>query len=135
MVGRAVGAGELTARPHARMQTMRLFILFVSMFTLVGCVTHQLDYTHHKSNVCEVHKVAMHEKIVTAYHGLMSVDQKTQARLLVADKLFPHAEDSVNPDCDIHGPQSAVVYSCPECERARAQWELSYNAEHYWPHK
>lgn len=121
---------HLVVSPLVFMQTMRPFILLVSVFALVGCATSQLDYTRHKSNVCEIHQVVMVKKTVPAHHGLMSVNQKSRARIAVADHLFPHADASVNPDCDIHGPQSAVVYSCPECERARAQWELSYDSKH-----
>jgi hypothetical protein len=72
-----------------------------------------------------MHQTLMVKTNVPIHYGLMPVTPMYEASV----RLFPHAQDSVNPGCMIETPKWATIYNCPACVEARRLWELSYSGK------
>ena len=69
------------------------------------------------AEVCEVHHRKMARKEVPVAYGLIPLESESDR------KAFPHCPEFVRGGC-IGGPErTALVYICPDCEKARAERE------------
>ena len=89
---------------------------------LAGCATIE-DRTTGRSNLCEVHHVAMTKREVPWLHGAipMSREEASQGKWRRRTLEYPHSGDG-EPSGDIVMPgeaDRALVFVCPACERAR----------------
>jgi len=101
-----------------------LLIAIVTIF--VGCDKTTVEGTRGKSDICEIHHVQMVKKKVPIAYGLFSATPFSLAYHAASTNSFPHAEDVVGGGCVVDTTKWAIIYSCPECERIRHQWELEY---------
>lgn len=107
---------------------LRHLIFLVATLCLAGCATPRADYTQGQSNVCEIHQGEMEKANVPIYYGLMRLTPLGKAYVAASTKAFPHAEQDVDGGCIVSREREAVIYVCPQCAKARRQWEADYHA-------
>ncbi len=106
-------------------------LLAVAALLASGCVSYRRDYTGVAPSICEVHHCKMQKTVVPVRHeGLVPVRARDIAMTEARPAAFPHAEDSVNMGPMVDHTQEAVIYTCPDCERARRAWEADYDGKH-----
>jgi hypothetical protein len=103
----------------------------IAVAFLAGCATPPLDNTRDQSPECEVHHVGMAKMSVPISYGLPAYSKRTLARFKASTNSFPHADDWVGGGCVVtrHSPKEAIVFVCPDCQRAAQEWEIKYGAE------
>ena len=83
---------------------------------------HLLDWTTNKSNICEVHHVAMFKRRVRFAHGMIPMS-KVEAQLGEWKQRMDHYPHpgGYEPATDLVLPgqeRKVLVYVCPQCEAA-----------------
>jgi hypothetical protein len=88
------------------------------------------DYTTGESAICEIHHTQMERAVVPIAYGLMPLpDARMQARYAASTNSFPHAETYALGGCVVsdNSPIKAVIYRCPQCKKAAAEWDSVYD--------
>jgi hypothetical protein len=81
---------------------------------------------------CPVHRVTMHLGKVRLSYGLPVPDAEGTGYERERRALFPYAGDPVSAGCIPGKREQAVVWICPECQKAAAQWRARAKA-HTFP--
>jgi hypothetical protein len=97
-------------------------VLACAPFLFVSCQTTS-DSTKSRSNLCEVHRVAMTKRAVPYAHGMipMSRVEAQKGEWARRQKHYPHPGDC-EPATDIVLPGQrgkTLVHVCPQCEAAQ----------------
>jgi hypothetical protein len=85
-----------------------------------------LDTTQGVSNFCPVHKIRMGVRRVHIAYGLL-MPRLTDPPFDLRKRQFPFALDYWRGGCIIQGKSTALIYICPECQRAERQWISDHN--------
>jgi hypothetical protein len=97
--------------------------IVLSLLLLASCATTRDPTTHDQApGTCEVHGVALRTDTVPIVYGLV---RSSPATIKAREASFPHAETEVLGGCVVREDQFAQVKYCPECHKAKAQWEAS----------
>lgn len=114
------------------MRTCLTYCILLAMVACLasGCVPYRKDYTGREASICEVHHRKMEKTVAPVYYGLAPVRARDAAMAKASTEAFPHADDSINPSCVVQRTREGVIYTCPDCVRARRAWQAHYDAKH-----
>jgi hypothetical protein len=113
------------------MSPIRLFAFAILAFAAGGCAPLRKNYTRGQANICEVHHRNMDKTVVSVHYGLISVSARDDALYVASTNAFPHAENSLNPGCNMQRTREAIIYTCGECVRLRHEWEAAYDSKRH----
>jgi hypothetical protein len=101
-------------------------LLLLLLFAGNGCGRTTEDQTEDASAVCEVHHSRMAKTKVPVLYGLIPLTDQSRARQAASTNTFPHAQEFVVGARFGDGTaREAVIYVCPDCEKALQKWEAS----------
>lgn len=82
-----------------------------------------IDFTRERSNVCELHGIAMKKQLVGMIHGKRPYELDSDPESNARRTKFPHADEPYCTGFCIPTAQAkARVYICPKCTDARITW-------------
>jgi hypothetical protein len=110
------------------MNGIRNLMLFCLVLSLVGCDKYTADRTRGASVTCEVHGWRMAKTNVPISYGLIRLNEYGLARQAASTNNFPHADQCVLGGCIVGTPTQAVIYVCPECQKAQKEWEARHGS-------
>lgn len=91
----------------------------------VGCDKYTADLTRGLPSTCEVHHTQMLKTNVPIEYGLIRLNEYGRARQAARANCFPHAQECVLGGCIVGTPTQAVIYVCPDCQKALQKWEIA----------
>ena len=107
------------------MSSLRCSAFVLLMSSAVGCDKQRADFTTGMPNTCEIHHTQMFETNVPMDYGLIRPDEYGQARQAASTNSFPHAQACVLGGCILGTATQAVIYVCPDCQKALQKWEIA----------
>jgi hypothetical protein len=90
-----------------------------------GCTTSDL---RHGASICAVHHVNMETRTIPIAYGLPS-DGPPEGYFQAGQHSFPNADQRIMGGCMVHDQKTALVWFCPECARAKADWLREHGAD------
>lgn len=106
----------------ARMRKILHIALVCLALGLTGCDKSRADWTKGASATCEVHQRRMIKTKVPIEYGLMRLNEYGRARQAASTNSFPHAQECVLGGCIVGTATQAVIYVCPDCQKALQNW-------------
>ena len=91
----------------------------------VGCDEHRADLTRGMNSICEIHQTQMLRTNVSIEYGLIRLNEYGRARQAASTNSFPHALECVLGGCIVGTATQAVIYVCPDCQKALQKWEIA----------
>jgi len=92
---------------------------------LIGCDKRREDWTKGSSATCEVHHTRMVKSNVPIQYGLIRLNEYGRSRQAASTNIFPHAQECVLGGCIVGTATQAVIYVCPDCQKALQKWEVA----------
>ena len=119
---------------------MRTAIALAVIAAVAGC-SRTVNTTKGISAICPVHHVRMEKREVAVMLGYPGPQREILANAMLAGSirafsreeaaLFPYSKDYYFGGDDIideNPPKRAILYVCPECVKAFAEWKLKKGA-------
>jgi predicted RNA-binding Zn-ribbon protein involved in translation (DUF1610 family) len=116
---------SLTSFCRDAMKKIRSFVLLVAMTIVVGCNEPRADFTKGVPSMCVVHHTQMVKTNVPIEYGLVRLNEYGRARQAASTNSFPHAQECTLAGCIVGTATQAVIYVCPDCQKALQKWEVA----------
>lgn len=107
------------------MDKIRNLALVLMVATAAGCDKYKADLTRGMPSTCEIHRTEMLKTNVPIEYGLIRLNDFGRARQAASTSSFPHAQESVLGGCIVGTATQAIIYICPDCQKALQKWELA----------
>lgn len=113
------GDSFLNSLPMSALMISRSVAAFAALCFLSACAT---DYTSGRPAVCSVHVRPMERERVEVRH--VSAGPETRDYEEIAEAKFPHTRRQIKTGVSLKPwRDTAIVYVCPECEKAAPRWQ------------
>ena len=103
---------------------LNLAVIFLAL-GLTGCDSYHEDRTKGLSATCEVHHRQMVKTNVPIDYGLIRLNEYGRARQAASTNTFPHAQERVLGGCVEGVATQALIYLCPDCQKALQRWDVA----------
>jgi len=120
------GVGD--QRRTAPMSLIRNLAFVFLMVGAMGCDEYRADLTRGMPSTCEVHHTQMFKTNAPIEYGLIRLNDYGRARQAASTNSFPHAQECVLGGCIVGSATQAVVYVCPDCQKALQKWEVGHES-------